>query len=460
MAESQPEATARKRGRFQFSLSSLMLLVLFVSLGMSWLAVRIERARKQEEAVEKIRKLGAGVTYDYEESKPFGAAPPGPAWLRALLGEHFFATVDRVSFIYSADDADLEYLEELTQLEWLELSNAKVTDAGLKHLKGLTRLRRLDLDNTRVTGSGLEDLKGLTQLVSLGLGKTPVTDAGLEHVKGFSQLEYLSLCDTNTTGSGLERLKSLRHLRWLNVGGDKVTDATLEHLKDVTQLRELALGGRNITDAGLEHLKALTQLRQLRLYGTRVTDASLEHLKGLSQLESLYLDHTQVTNEGVKRLQQSLPYCTSLRTPSGLRGAYNGQPVLVGLAPLDPPYVLSPAVVPPIAREPARSVRASGQCRHCNRGDISSQSNSNGPGISPWGGRMNVSSVIEANVASKYRGGQPSCSGVTAGSACFGCTTSTTSKSASGVPSGMRTCSTPSFPVRSVTRKARTTGSP
>ncbi len=61
MLQPAPEATARKRRRFQYSLRSLMLLVLFASLGMGWLAVRIENARKQEELVEKITKFGAGV---------------------------------------------------------------------------------------------------------------------------------------------------------------------------------------------------------------------------------------------------------------------------------------------------------------------------------------------------------------------------------------------------------------
>ena len=73
---------------------------------MSWFAVRMKRARQQEEAVEEIKKLGGQVQYDYEVQKSGnrlpGGGPPGPAWLRNLLGEYFFAAVVLVSFPSSA----------------------------------------------------------------------------------------------------------------------------------------------------------------------------------------------------------------------------------------------------------------------------------------------------------------------------------------------------------------------
>ena len=46
-------AETRKRRWYQFSLRTLLLAVLVVSLAMSWVAVRMERARKRREAFEK-----------------------------------------------------------------------------------------------------------------------------------------------------------------------------------------------------------------------------------------------------------------------------------------------------------------------------------------------------------------------------------------------------------------------
>ena len=46
------------RRRFQFSLRSLMLLVVVVAIPCSWLAVARKAAREQQAAVEAIRKYG------------------------------------------------------------------------------------------------------------------------------------------------------------------------------------------------------------------------------------------------------------------------------------------------------------------------------------------------------------------------------------------------------------------
>ncbi len=189
MATPQPEAPARKLRWYQYSLRSLLLFLLLVSLGMSWVAVRMKRARRQEGAVEEIEKFGGWARYDYEvqqSNRPLpSAGPPGPAWLRNLLGEHFFATVVDVHLAGTQiTDASLERLKRLTQLQTLDLWETKITDAGLEHLEGLTQLQVLDLWRAHVTDAGLKHLKGLTQLQTLGLCETKVTYEG---VKGLQQ---------------------------------------------------------------------------------------------------------------------------------------------------------------------------------------------------------------------------------------------------------------------------------
>ncbi len=44
-----------RRRWYQYSLRSLLVLTLLVSVGMSYVAVRMQRARRQKEAVEAIR---------------------------------------------------------------------------------------------------------------------------------------------------------------------------------------------------------------------------------------------------------------------------------------------------------------------------------------------------------------------------------------------------------------------
>ncbi len=139
---------------YQFTLRSLFIVMFLACIGMSWVSIKMQQARKQKEAVEWINRLGGNAFYD---NGAFGQAPPpSPKWLRILLGDDFFTNVDGVS-----------------------LSHTQVTDAGLEHLNGLKQLQTLWLDHTQVTHAGLEHLKGLKQLQELLLGSTPVTDAGL-----------------------------------------------------------------------------------------------------------------------------------------------------------------------------------------------------------------------------------------------------------------------------------------
>jgi hypothetical protein len=73
-----------------------LVFVLLVSIGMSWLAVKLQRARRQQEAVEALAKAQCSAWYDYESENQF-AEPPTPRWLRELLGDDFFFDVYSVS---------------------------------------------------------------------------------------------------------------------------------------------------------------------------------------------------------------------------------------------------------------------------------------------------------------------------------------------------------------------------
>ena len=140
--------------RFQFSIRSLLVLMVVVAVACSWLAAARKRAREQREAVEVITKAGGWVFYDYQVDASWyqripGAKPPGPARLRTLLGDDFFVDVTTVRLDTERfGDAELEHLKGLTQLRVLFLGGTAVSDAGLEHLKGMTRLRDLFLADT------------------------------------------------------------------------------------------------------------------------------------------------------------------------------------------------------------------------------------------------------------------------------------------------------------------------
>ena len=218
------------RLRFQFSIRSMMLFVTVVAVVCSWFAVKMQQARRQREVVEKAVFPNYDYQLDADRHRLSGTQPPGPRWLRDLVG--------------------VDFLSDLVALEYKQ-----ATDTELVHLKGLTSLRELWLGATQVTDAGLVHLKGLTSLEALGLSNTQVADAGLIHLKGLTSLERLDLENTQVTDAGLVHLKGLPSLERLNLYGTQVTDAGLMHLKGLTNLKELRLWHTQITDAGVRDLQ-------------------------------------------------------------------------------------------------------------------------------------------------------------------------------------------------------------
>ena len=151
--------------RFRFSLRTLLIVVVLLSVALGWFALKMREAERQRQAVEAISEAHGWFYYDYEldESGRLmqGQERPAPAWLRKLVGDDFFADVVRVSLPYRrrVDDVFLKRLMALTGLRSLRLSGTQVTDEGLKHLEGLTKLEHLELDGTEVTDEGIEELR-------------------------------------------------------------------------------------------------------------------------------------------------------------------------------------------------------------------------------------------------------------------------------------------------------------
>jgi hypothetical protein len=195
-----------KRRWFQFSLRALLVFVLLVSIGMSWFAVKMQRARRQRKAVEEIRKAGGMVGYAHGLDDPF-AEPSVSKWARELLGDDFFFDVVIVSVGRDVGDREASHLKALNNLTHLDLSYTQGTGAGLEHLERLTNLEWLDLRHTQVTDAGLEHLKGLTNLQWLDLIGTQVSDAGLDHLRGLNGLLLLDLDGTQVTPEGVEKLQ-------------------------------------------------------------------------------------------------------------------------------------------------------------------------------------------------------------------------------------------------------------
>ena len=272
------------RWRFQFSLRSLLLLVVVVAIPLAWMRAsqgRVEEdLRAEKEALGHIAAAG-GRPASWVGFGPFDWGP----WVAEIgfHGPHF--SDERLASM-------LPHLGRLCGLEGLGLDGTSITDVSVERIVEETRHRR-----------------GLRQLDGLHLGHTRVTDAGLGHLKAMYRLESLGLEGTRITDAGLANLGGLRRLRSLWLNDTQITDAGLEHIENLTRLQYLELNGTQITDAGVEHIGKLTRLRYLELNGTHITDAGLEHLRKLTRLQRLEIKNTKVTEAGVGQLEHALPKC-------------------------------------------------------------------------------------------------------------------------------------------------------
>jgi hypothetical protein len=334
MTRSKPESGRGRRALrwYQYRLRTLFLLMLAASIAMGAVAKRIQTAGRQRDAVAAIWRSYGWVQYDDVVNADLHCnicvqprPPPGPKWLRKLLGDDFFRTVVAAG-VYSDDG--FEHLKKLGQLRTLTCSY-EVTEAGLAHLKELRQLRDLDLMGNGVAGAAFERIAALTELEGLGLNATHVGDAHLERLKAMTRLRTLGLVET------------------------KVTDAGLRHLEGLRYLEELYLHKTQIGDAGVAHLKGLTQLKRLGLSETRITDASAEYLTGLRNLVELELQGTSLSREAVGRIKEALPGCHVASTFD-----YAGYPPLTN--PGDTPSTDDPFGAP-VRRSPAIEARTEGR---------------------------------------------------------------------------------------------------
>jgi len=250
----------RKRCWFQFSLRSLLV---FTAILCCLLAGPAKRAREQRAALDIVNRVGGSVLFDWEnpemDFRPFtsstgqmyyqqsgreyversnstaAAAPPGPAWLRHLIGDEYFqkvVIVDTSGHVVNdppsanpVTNATLQGVCCLTSLRWLNIDHAKaVNDVGIGNLEALTRLERLFADDVPITDRGMKHLECLTHLEYLSINSPLVTDDGVTSLRGLKRLKYLYLGHTKITDRGLDLIKELKSLYDLYVPGTGVSN--------------------------------------------------------------------------------------------------------------------------------------------------------------------------------------------------------------------------------------------
>lgn len=198
---------------------------------------------------------------------------------------------------------------KLTKLDISPSQGRGVTVDCLKYINSLTLLTHLNISNIDLTKNGLENITSLTSLTYLDVSNCELTDEMTENLKYYSSLTHLNICESYDLTNALinnihglpltvlnlaycqhfndfepTKMPSLTHLDISNC--PRITEITLENIKD-SPLTILNLAVCKISEIGLKNLSVFP-LKVLALESNPITDNELNCLEKLP-LTTLYV---------------------------------------------------------------------------------------------------------------------------------------------------------------------------
>ncbi|MBL4635957.1 MAG: WGR domain-containing protein [Kofleriaceae bacterium] len=197
------------------------------------------------------------------------ASEPPSSEAIEIGGQHYPLDTKKV-IAFSSNVVDLSLLSKLTELEYLDLRDTKVSD--------------------------LTPIRGLVNLTFINIGDTEVSD--LRPLENLVNLETLYVSDHV---SDLSPISGLIKFKYLSLVGTQVTDLT--PLGNLTKLKELIL--KPLQPIDLKPLVRLSGLKKLTILGS-LKGLDLSPLTELKKLKELTIYDHDFDDE---LLQKALPKC-------------------------------------------------------------------------------------------------------------------------------------------------------
>ena len=157
----KPSASPTRDARRRNSMIRIAVLLVIGAAAVGYMAYRAQGKSAQAEATRRVRVLGGSVMYNYNGAR--SSEPQGPAWLRTVLGDEYFVTVDGIQIVDPnlTDQTVVElvdHLQRLPDLQLVELTSPKLTDACLEALGKLTQVRKIQIVGDGLTPEALKKL--------------------------------------------------------------------------------------------------------------------------------------------------------------------------------------------------------------------------------------------------------------------------------------------------------------
>ena len=236
-----------KRRFLRYSLRTMLVVVLVLSVWLGYMANQAAKQRRAVEVLEAMEPWGA-VHYDYKyDASDLRMVPTSkdrhePEFLGMSLGAIWprpVLWVDlRGNWVNNKDLAQV--VTAFPQVEYLSLHGASINDDGVRGIASLRRLRFLILSDTQIS------------------------DIGLCHIPN-GNLEYLALDSTRVTDQGMVEIRRLGGLKRIDLDYTEISDAGISHLAHLPDLDVITISGTNVTLEGAQQLRA--RRPKLKIYG-------------------------------------------------------------------------------------------------------------------------------------------------------------------------------------------------
>jgi hypothetical protein len=265
----------------------------------------------QAELVAELKAKNCQVEFDYQHpeyepgAKPsarlstaarYQAQPPGPRWLRRIVGDEYFRNIVYVSYHGRLDPRSRPGLDMSTL-------GPGPDEEVLRKLASLGALKALAIDRSDMKARALAHVGRLHDLQVLAISDCPnVTDESMAFLQDLQELKVVNMGRCRIGDRGAAYLAKLPKLERLQIHGGSITDACLASLRGIRALDSLVVENPAITDAGLAQIRGMSSLLVLNVHSPGITDAGLAHAASLKSLQVLGLDDAQITDEGLALL--------------------------------------------------------------------------------------------------------------------------------------------------------------
>jgi hypothetical protein len=213
-----------------------------------------DRGMMQLKKCKKLKRLEIGTKYITPTGLSVFAEMPQLEYLTLQVSDlELLPAVAQMNHVRSfkelilfaeADDASLDFVKQLTELDSLLVHGRKITDEGIAKLKNMTRLKKLSVSGPAFDGHGLKQLRELRQLEKLYLNfygqnfdfDKEFDQSFIDAVIQFKQLQYLYILFDSLTVDQAKQLLALPNLKHVDYEGTGFSD---EELKELNRERDI-----------------------------------------------------------------------------------------------------------------------------------------------------------------------------------------------------------------------------